>query len=497
MQAQPLLPPSDKTPYRERLRDYQRVCCKRIAEAWKGGNRSVLLQLPTGAGKTVIAGAIMEAIYNKGKRSLVLVHRRELIKQFVDTLHEMAFQHDIGVVAAGYPQSPWARVQVASVQTLARRLHLDLQPDFIFVDEAHHVRAKTWETILSTYSNALRLGMTATPRRLDGRGMGQHFEILVEGPPMKWLIEHGFLSPYRMIAPGVGMDLENVRSLAGDYSRHDLDEKLGKNVIADCVHAFVEHVGRGRKTILFGWSVKQSKMVVDMLKAQGYRAEHIDAKTPPLHRDRVLHEFSHGTMDVIANVDIISEGFDCPGADTIVMSRPTQSITIYLQQIGRALRPVEGKTALIVDLCDNVYRDGFGLPDTEREWSLDDMDPQGKGHAKKGGNVRVCQAPGCAFVFRARYPACPKCGHVYQSKRRGYTEHKMELKEVRPEHLNQDKPNRKHVMRQVFRTGGSREKIEHIRKQLGYREGWTDRMLDLINRYGKARKEFSNQHRAG
>lgn len=417
----------------KQLYDFQRDLCRRIIAEWRAGRRSVCACLPTGGGKTVCAGALMERLIPKGRRILILVHRRELIRQFLETLNAMGFLAEVGIIASGYPSRPWAQIQLASVQALNMRKHLDVAPDYIIIDEAHHARAKTWTQILERWPQARRLGLTATPRRMDGKGLGEHFDALLVGPDTQDLISSGHLSPFRMIAPPVEtLNTKGIRILAGDYSKKDMDEKFDDKTVADCTSAYMEHV-QGHRAIIFCWSVHRSEELAKKLRGLGVRCEHIDGNTDVRRRDNVLEAFARGDVEAITNVDIISEGFDCPAADAIVMMRPTQSLTIYLQQIGRGLRYQPGKTALLVDLARNVYTHGF--PTQRRVWRLQDTRPK-RGSiaaraAKQGHRIRTCGNRQCLTLIPTDTDICPACGRKWiPSAAFRYKEEKMKLEEI-------------------------------------------------------------------
>ena len=468
---------ASRTPLKEKLYPFQRDLCRDVFAAWRDGSQRVMLQLATGGGKTVIAGALMEALYAKKRRILILVHRRELIRQFLKTLSEMAFSHDIGVIAPRFPQRPWARIILASVQSLVRKKELDLLPDYIFTDEAHHIRAKTYERIVERWPNARGLGLSATPERLDKKGLDLQYDTMVQGPGMGWLMEHKYLCRYKLISPSLHLDMSGIKKLAGDYSPHDLDEKFGDKVIADCVDAYLRYA-RGRKPIIFCWSIKQSKKVVEQLRMAGVRAVHIDGDTEGTRRDNMLEEFESGSIEAISNVDVFSEGLDCKAADTIVMARPTKSLVKYLQMIGRSLRYLPNKEALLMDLCDNVFQEGFGLPDSERVWTLKGKmtgsAPLDKG---KGAPVRVCKA--CFTVFSVQKSVCPACGEEYRIEAR-YSEAKMGLSEVTHETLKSKSPTNRSVMRKVFATRGDVDALKRICAEMGYKDGWVAHMLRII-----------------
>ena len=472
------------------LYDYQRRDVHRLRQAFASGTRSVVYQLPTGGGKTVVAGHIASGLARNGRRALVLVHRRELVRQFCDTLGKAGLAGEFGVIAAGRAETPWARFQVASVQSLARRAARPAhKPDFVIVDEAHHAKARTWEKVMARYPDSRVLGLTATPGRLDGKPLGDHFDRLVQGPSIAELVALKRLAPMRVYYnPHAGMSAEGVRKTAGDYSRKELGEKVTDKVVADAAAAYRAYAA-GLRAVFFGVNVPHSRSVAAALAAAGVRAEHVDARTDPRRRDRAMAELAEGSVRVVCNVDLISEGFDCPACDAVLMGRPTQSVTLYLQQAGRAMRYREGKTALLLDLAGNVQR--LGLPDEKRSWDLAGK-AQGEtdgGRAAAGRRQKCC--PSCACVFASRLDACPSCGEACVPARP--IEVETELREARPGQApsRRRRASRARLREEIARVMADARNPEHpladplegllgIAAERGYKDAWAYRMAEAI-----------------
>ena len=350
------------------LRDYQ---IDGVAEIRRGIIRSgsVVYVLPTGGGKTVVAGEIARLAAAKGSRTLFLVHRRELVKQAADTLYEAVPGVSVGIEAAGWPSMPWAPLQVGMVQSIVRRPNIG-QYDLVIIDEAHHARASTWEKVLSRWPKAKRIGLTATPERLDGKGLGEHFAEMVLGPTISDLVDVGNLAPCRTLRIPSSFVLDGLKpDRHGEYRTSELGARVTDAVVADGVKAYLRYA-KGRPAIFFGVHRDHSRRVCAGLREHGVRAEHVDGDDPPGRRDRIMNELKTGGLEVVGNCDLISEGFDAPRCDVVMMGCYTQSVTRYLQQAGRAMRPMPGKTALILDLA-GISHD-LGLPDDVREWSLED-----------------------------------------------------------------------------------------------------------------------------
>ena len=383
------------------LRSYQQQAIDDTRAAIRDGARAPLLVLPTGGGKTIIFSAIASAAAAKGNRVLILVHRRELIHQASSKLAWVGLDH--GIIAAGIPATN-APVQIASVQTLARRLHrINWQPGLIIIDEAHHATAGQWERILQHWPDAYRLGVTATPCRLDGRGLGAAFDAMVLGPSVADLTFTGFLSPARIYAPPVVADLASVRTRAGDYANDQAAAAMDRPTVTGDAITHYQRIASGQQAIAFCCNVKHAVSVCDAFKTAGIGAELLLGNTPD--REQVVANFAAHRTRILVTVDVVSEGFDVPAASCAILLRPTQSLGLYLQQVGRVLRPAPGKSAaIILDHVGNVTRHGF--PDDQRDWSLNDrMRRTANGAAAP--SVRTC--PECFAAFKPQ-PQCPVCG---------------------------------------------------------------------------------------
>lgn len=335
-------------------RPYQTRDLLRIHDALREGYKRVLYVLPTGGGKTIIAAMLAQNAMAESKRILFTVHRRELVEQAVATLKDALPNTPIGEIAAGAQADPAAPVQVASVQTLIRRKIAP--PDIVFIDEAHHARAETWERLLKRWPKAQRIGLTATPARLDGKGLGKHFDKMIEGPSIAELVDDGYLAGIKTLSPPPETIIQWRRN-------------RDTVTVADALKSY-QHYAAGKRAIFFGWNIRHSQNMRDAFNSAGIRAAHVDGTTPPNIRDRVMRQFRDGELDVVCNFDIVSEGFDAPDCDCVIIGAPTASVVRYLQRAGRVMRPGEGKDAFILDLAGLVYY--LGTPDQKREWTLAD-----------------------------------------------------------------------------------------------------------------------------
>ncbi len=392
------------------LRDYQAAVIEGAysALAVKG---SAVIQMPTGSGKTVTAVEIARQEMARGP-VWFLCHRREIVRQAMRAFRKAGIA--FGVIAPGHPAEPDALVQIASIPTLLKRSEIYPAPATILWDECHHATARTWSGLMRRHLNARHIGLTATPERLDGKGLSDLFGAMVCGPSIKELIAAGHLSPYRIFAP-TEPDLKAAKLSMGDYRTVDLERAMNTPVvIGDAVEHYNRITPNGR-ALVFAVSVEASKAVAARFNAQGTPALHIDGDTPDDVRDAALVDLEAGRIRVLSNVNVFTEGVDVPAIDTVILLRPTKSLVLYLQMIGRGLRPAEGKSvATILDHSGAVYE--HGEPDADWQWSLDGGARKRRLEAarKKGEAIRRC--PKCSRAH-ARAAECPECGYEYPTGR--------------------------------------------------------------------------------
>lgn len=373
------------------------------------GCRHILIQSSTGSGKTVLTAKMLKTAMSKGMDAWFICHRIELVRQSIMTFSDMGIR--LGVISSGFQEDKAAKLQVCSISTLTRRWQRFRKPTLVFWDEAHHVAAKSWDNVHAGLPEAFHVGLTATPQRLDGAGLGKWFKEMVNGPSTKWLIENGFLSPYRIFAPP-GLSLSGVHVRMGDYVKSELAAAVDKPTITgDAIKHYLKHAA-GKRAVVFCASVAHSEHVVAQFNAAGIKAEHVDGETDHGIRKDAVRRFAAGEIKVLSNVDLFSEGFDLPAIEVAILLRPTQSLGLYLQQVGRALRPCPGKdSALILDHAGNCEK--HGLPDEERDWSLAGR-CGGKASGGEVGAVKVC--PKCFAAQISGQPACSFCGFVFEVK---------------------------------------------------------------------------------
>jgi DNA repair protein RadD len=390
------------------LHPHQSSSVQAISARYRSGARRVLFVLPTGGGKTVVFSHIISRIAASGGRVLVLVHRRELLAQASASLNRLGVAH--GLIQAGQPMDLSLPVQVASVQTVARRLE-QIPPglfSFLVVDEAHHSCATTWASVINHFERARLLGVTATPIRADGRGLGEFYEQMVVGPTPTWLTNEGYLAPARVLAPPIGFDPRKVSKRMGDFRMDEAAEQLGRQQVGDAIGHYLQHL-EGQTAIAFCCSVAHAEAVAEAFRERGVTASSIDGTTR--NRAELLAQLGEGSLKVLTSCELIGEGVDVPSVGGCILLRPTQSEALHLQMIGRCLRPQEGKTAVILDHVGNVRRLGHHLE--EREWSLDGRRVR---HKEKAESVKVC--PKCFCCLRSGPQPCTECGHEFESKER-------------------------------------------------------------------------------
>ena len=383
-----------------RLRSYQENGISDIRALFVQGRQKVCYAAPTGSGKTILFVHLAHRIVEKDQRVAIVVHRQELVDQICKALETEGLAY--GVTAAGYAENPDAPVQVAMAQTLVNRLERLNGVQVLIVDEAHHVMAATWLTIIAAVPKAWILGVTATPERLDGKGLAAVFDALVIGPSTRELIADNWLSPFIAYAPERLVDLKGARTVAGDYALGDLERRMNAGfVLDDALEEYRKHLD-GQTAIAFCVTINHSRMVARFFRTNGIRAQHVDGDTPAKERRELIKQLATGKVQIITNCSLIAEGLDVPSVAGVILLRPTKSLALHLQQIGRSLRPAPGKErAVILDHAGNCLR--HGMPDLEHPWSLE-------GRPKKHGKALVRRCPECGALIPIAIHGCPECG---------------------------------------------------------------------------------------
>lgn len=402
------------------LRPYQADAVAAIRAAFRQGSRAPLLVMPTGAGKTICFSYIASQAAAKGSRILLLAHRRELILQISKALNLWGIGH--GVMLPDW-QETGHPVQVASIPTLARRLYPGkYRFDLIVIDEAHHaVSGSGLGAIVEAFPDAKLLGVTATPCRLDGRGLGKgaagYFDALVEGPSVLDLIDAGYLARPVVYAPPAGneVDLSRVKVTGGDFNLGQLAEAMDRTPLTGDAVAHYRRLCAGQPALAFCVTVAHAAHVAEQFNRAGYRAAVLDGETPDFTRDRVVRDLGRGELDVLASCNVVSEGTDIPIVAAAILLRPTASYALAIQQMGRVLRTYPGKDrALILDHAGNTRR--HGLPTEPGNWSLDS-----KPRRKPGLTADLTKdCPDCGAVLALAARTCPECGCVFEWAREAF-----------------------------------------------------------------------------
>lgn len=423
------------------LRPYQQEGKNGIYQAWNEGHQNVVYVCPTGGGKTVTLASI---INDHVGAAAVIAHRQELVGQISLALAREGVQHNIIAptktvkmirqkhieeVGKDFIQ-PMSTVCVAGVDTLVRRKEnlqsWRMQVTLWITDECHHVLiGNKWGKGVEMFPNARGLGVTATPIRADGHGLGRHasgvFDTMVEGPTMRWLIDNGYLTDYTIYAPLSDIQVDDVSlNKDGDYNQKQL-KKAARNshIVGDVVENYIKYA-MGKRGVTFVTDVETAKDVANEYNARGVPAEAVDADTPADLRAAILKRFAKGELMQLVNVDLFGEGFDLPAIEVVSFARPTMSYSLYVQQFGRALRIMEGKTkAIIIDHVGNVVK--HGLPDRVKQWSLDSKDKSPR-TVDPDDEIPLKYCVACTRPHERFYKACPHCGFAAEPEGRSRPE---------------------------------------------------------------------------
>lgn len=463
------------------LRDYQARDVERIRQSFASGHRAPLYVGATGMGKTVIFAHIAQAAHAKGKRVTILVHRQELLTQASSKLAALGIAH--GRIAP-HARNTRDTIQVASVQTLARRLDRVLNPpDLLIIDEAAHAVAGQWKKIIAAFPTTKILGVTATPERLDGQGLGVNvggiFDDLILGPPISELIRNGYLCNAEVYAPST-VDLSGIHRRGSDFDAKELSERMESGTITGDAVAHYQKLCDGKSAIAFCVSIMHAEHVAEQFRNSGYTAMALSGKTDSGERKQAIEHLGDGRLQVLTSCDIVSEGTDIPRVEVIIDLRPTESLALYLQHLGRAGRLYEGKQFFIqLDHAGNALR--HGMYDEDREWTL-----EGKKRKKNDATaISVRQCSECYRVYRAFLAACPGCGHRPKiSKPREVEQVEGELVKLDRERAEFLAKKRAHDEVKACKT---LEDLQELGRKRGYKSGWSIKRWEIIQMYAHKR----------
>lgn len=424
-------------------------------------HRRVLLQAPTGAGKTALSAFMLSRAAEQGKRAWFVVHRRELVEQTSQTLARFGADH--GFIAAGFPPSYRKPITVCSIQTLSRRLDRLEPPDLVIWDEAHHCAAGMWGKVNEFCPQAMHVGLTATPERLDGKGLAGMFHAIIPGPPVSWLIEQGYLAPYRLWSRPLP-DVSSVHLRGADYDADALSSVVDQpHILGDAVQHY-QTICSGAQAVAFCVNVRHAIHTRDAFREAGIAAEELDGTVDSGTRKRVVAAFRRGEIQVLTSIDLFGEGFDLPELQAAILLRPTKSLGLYLQQVGRALRASPSKPyAVILDHAGNSAQ--HGLPDEDRVWSL-----EGRTKRKSAASSKICDN-----CFAANHPSASICSICATPFERATIQRDPllvdgVLEEVDPALLMAKR-------RAEIAAAKDRAALAAIAAARGYRAGWVDHIL--------------------
>lgn len=425
-----------------KLRPYQANAVRELSKAFCEQQRVVAVA-PTGSGKTVIAVAFI--LKSGHRRVLWVAHRIELLRQAVAQLKAAGVPaEEIGILSGPDKSNPDARILVASVDMFRQRLVPDI--DLIVLDEAHRGAAQSYQDIVFARPSAEVLGLTATPERLDGKPLGDTFGAMVVMAEAVELIADGFIAHVTCY----GIPLEKAREiLKGVKSGREFNEKdLGKamskaplmgDIVKECAR-----LAPGAATIVFAVNREHGRALLARFRKADRSAEYVDGGTPSGERSVIIERLKSGETEVVVNVDVLSEGFDCPPVKCIALARPTKSLTRFLQQVGRASRPWHGKRPIILDHAGNCWR--FGLPETPRDWSLDGRE------ALVGGDAPVRLCPECQAIIPIGSKECPGCGCELPMTEREFAEAQRELQALRAS--DAERQRKEEIVRALAKSRG-------------------------------------------
>ncbi len=468
-----------------KLRQYQIDAIAGVRGEFYAGKRRVILVSPTGSGKSLVFATIAKNIVSKEKRALILVHRHQLLKQASETIGGMGIAHDLFKGGSGkFCHNMKERIMVASIQSYIK--HCSKLPDFdlIIIDESHRSCSLSYRKVFDAYKTAYFLGVTATPKRLDGQPLGDLYEAMVHGPTTKELIDAGYLSPYRAFI-GVTANLSGVGKSMGDYNLAQLSEAMkDKGIVGDCVKSYRQHAN-GLPAIAFCVNIAHAQETAQAFRDAGYRSIHVEGNHSKDYISEALKGLASGQYHVICSCDLISEGVDVPVVTAAILLRPTMSIAMARQQIGRIMRPMYAKdmhldtpeqrkeairkgvkpNAIILDHAGVLAN--HGLPDSDIVWSLED-------EAKKKGNSE--KSAGSGFIrceCQAKYPAalsaCPRCGKPKPASDGGKIDvvdgEMLEITEQLKKQFNDSSAIRAWEMK-------TKKSLEKQALDKGYKSGW-------------------------
>lgn len=416
-------------------------------------NDGVLIVSPAGSGKSVMIAEIARLTTQKKNHVLFMVHSQELVNQIKGTFQKNGVDPNYATVM--------------TVGKIKNRLDKLPYPSLIITDETHHSRAKTYQTIYDYYDKAFRLGFTASPWRMNGKGFDDIYNKMIEGPSVEWLINNQFLAPYKYYAPTLA-DMDKLKkSSTGDYSKKSMDKAVSRTIFGDVIKHY-RNIAYGRKTILYAHSIEASQGIAERFNREGIPAIHVDGKTTKAKREQIMTAFRNGRIKVLCNVNIVSEGFDVPDCSCVILLRPTASLVLHIQQSMRSMRYRPNKQAIIIDHVGNYLN--HGLPDTDRDWSLEGTK---KKSSSSVNEAPTTTCPHCYAVIPSQTRVCPVCEEEIPVEEADSDLEQVdsELQEVNPVQFKTDYTLIKYKNKEVSELE-TLEDYYLFAKARDYKDGW-------------------------
>lgn len=475
------------------LRPYQLQGIESLRVAFRGGSNSVVLVSPTGSGKTVVSAEIMKTASERGNEVLFLAHRIELIKQTCDKLATFGLEHRVYASSKDekmirlaqtkkYGKSkldPFSKIAVGTVQTVSRRLGKIKPPSLIIIDETHLAIANTYQMIINAFPKAKIVGLTATPARLDGRGLGEMYESLSVLADPQDIAEMGFLVPMRIFSASTTVNLANIKIKMGDFDKKQLAEEMEKpRLIGDAVEHYRKLADK-RPAIAFCVSIKHAEMTAQAFRDAGYKAISVSSNSTSEEREQAIDGLATGAWDVVCNCGLYIEGLDQPCISCVILLAPTKSLSRYLQSVGRGSRPSNGKKdCIVLDHAGNVLQ--HGMPYEKREWSLDGAKKRSRSSNNEPDvNITTCKE--CFAIYEKELNVCPNCGATKPITEGRKIEHEDgQLIEIDPNIFKQKK-------KEEVRNARTLDELVALGKSRGYKYpvGWATKQIEIRNKYAK------------
>lgn len=433
------------------LRNYQQTFYDRIRHSIATGHRRIMCVAPCGSGKSVVIQQIIQSAALKKNTVLVLCHRREIIDQLTERL------------------APYPNATVGMVQMITRRLSETPEPSIIIIDEAHTAKSASYLRILEHFNRSYALYFTATPQRTDGKGFADIADDMINSVSVRWLIDNGYLTPFEYYAPKTLLDASELTVKQGEYDGKQATAMLDKPKIYGDVLTCYRKYADGLKTIVYCSSVEHSEKTAAAFNDAGIPAAHIDGKTPKQTRSDIIRKFRTGEITVLCNYSLIVEGFDVPDAGCVICLRPTQSLIVHIQSVMRCMRIAEGKRrAVILDMVGNCTR--HGLPDDDREWSLQGRKKRTRQKEQNTVRARVCE--NCFRTYSGDSRICPYCGYQQpKTQREIERDEKAELERI----TEQNRKNR----RMEVGMAKTLDDLKRIATERNYARGWVYAMAKI------------------